>query len=535
MRFLVSNFNETQDLPALESPSIPEQPNPGINKEKNSIMLKAIFYARFHPERGPDVLHQFPAGSVSRSSAASSSTTNIDAAAAPPQSSCKTTDQVPFSDISAYLIPPHELSNRPLAICVQGYRVLGFPISIEGDGYERNRFVCNVCFAVDEEEEEVEEVERWEGLVRKTAAFFRGLEVEGEGGVLWEQEKVVDRAVAEGKEEERDGLIGWVLRRVFEQLNAFGECCVAVSPTQILNLKLEKRRSVGGKTAGRIKAWDVPLLIRALPDPESWTWDLVLQRIRPFVDGINHVAKIARLADVDLKLVKEAVRELVLHGRAMVLDIFHFQAVYALTSDFALLPGTTEILDECREYVAVDPNDGMFASVLSKEAKEGTSKTPDRSTIIDLYSVLKPGLSVADFCLSQQDRLANVDVRRFITFGVIKGFLKRMHKYALALDLPEILRTEPLPTTGIVDLDKAWRKAALSSGWATPPTDGFAALQEKMESEEERTRKERRALVKYLDGKHCLDQVCVEMAMQEMKVLEKVRGGAFGEVVVFCR
>ena len=481
-------------------------------------MLKSIFYARFHPERGPDILHQHPAGSVSRSaSAAGGLSSSI--------SSANGLSLLPFSSISAYVIPPHELSNRSLAMCAQGFRVLGFPISIEGEGYERNRFVFNVCFVV----EEREEVRCWEGVVGKMARFMKCLEIEGEGGVLRREEREVDERVARG-EDEHEGLVGRVLREVFEQLNAYAECCVWVSAMQVLNLRLEKSVRTTERPK-KVRAWDVPLLIRELPDQQGWTWDLVLEKVHPFVNGVNHVKRIARLADVDMKLVKKAVWELVLHERVMLLDIFHFQALYALTGAFALFVGNFEVIDECREYVAIDPKDGMFASVLDKQVIDESSGVPDRATILELYSILKPGLSVADLCLAHQSQLANIDVRRFITFGVIKGFLKRMHKYALALDPPDM---QAVPQTTVTDIDKAWRKAALSSGWATPPTDAVT-LQEKLETEEERARQEATKLVKFLDGNQCLDQICVEMGMHEKEVFGKVKSGKYGEVVVFCR
>jgi hypothetical protein len=304
----------------------------------------------------------------------------------------------------------------------------------------------------------------------------------------------------------------------------------------VLNLRVEeKRRKKSGRDkevkVRKVRAWDVPLFVRELPDQRGWTWDLVLEKVHPFVDGVNHVKRIARLTDVDMKLVKKAVWELVLHERVTLLDIFHFQAVYTLTADFALFVGNLEVIDECREYVTIDSKDGMFASVLDKQVIDECSGMPDRARILELYSILKPGLSVADLCLAHQSQLANIDVRRFITFGVIKGFLKRMHKYALALDPPDM---QVAPQTTVEDLDKAWRKAALSSGWATPPVD-VVSLQEKLETEEERARQEGAKLVRFLDGNHCLDQICVEMGMHEKEVLGKVKSGKFGEVVVFCR
>jgi hypothetical protein len=503
-------------------------------------MLKSIFYARFHPLRGPDILHQHPPGSISTRSSASASGVGL-ASSSIASSSGEGFSLLPFSSISAHVIPPHELSNRSLEICARGFRVLGWPVSLEGEGYERNRFVFNVGFVVEEEDAGGDkDGECWGVVVAKMAGFMRGLEVEGEGGVLRSEERESDEWVARGGEEEREreGLVGRVLREVFEQLNRYAECCVWVSETQVLNLRLERKRRdiVGQETVlqrGKLKvrAWDVPLLVRALPEQEGWTWDLVLEKVQPFVDGVNHVKKIARLADVDLKLVRKAVMELVLHERVILLDVFHFQAVYVLTGDFTLFVGNLEVIDECREYVAIDSKDGMFASVLDKQTIEDSAGTPDRATILELYSILKPGLCVADFCLAHQNQLANIDVRRLITFGVIKGFLKRMHKYALALDPPDMQVTSE---STAIDLDRAWRKAALSSGWATPPTD-LVSLQEQLETEEERARQEGAKLVRYLDGRHCLDQICVEMGMHEKEVMGKVKSGKFGEVVVFCR
>lgn len=43
----------------------------------------------------------------------------------------------------------------------------------------------------------------------------------------------------------------------------------------------------------------------------------------------------------------------------------------------------------------------------------------------------------------------------------------------------------------------------------------------------------------FLDGKHCMDEICVAMRLSERKVLERLRSGrtrgVWGEVVVFCK
>ena len=485
-------------------------------------MLQAIFYARFHPERGPSVIHQYPDGSLIRQQTSSS-------------------DHEPclsFSDISAYVIPPYELCDQALSICTNGYRVLGFPISLEDTKYDRNRFTFNVCFVLDE----ADDVRLWQQVVKKTAAFFRGLEEED--GLL-QAEELLDNmkwAGEDGYPVEDVGVIYPLLKGIMEDLNAYGETCTRVDETQVLNLRLISPRCAPPK----VRSWDVPLLICSLPTPEQWTWDLTLQRIRPHLNGVNHVKRIAELADVECKLVRRAVQELLHHEYITLLDIFHFQAIYGVTTDFSYFVTDPDMVRECANYIKTDAEHSQL----------------DAKSVIDLYRSLSPGLTLRDFVLTHPNQFQAVDARRFITFGVIKGFLRRIHKYALAISSANTPPAHALlggsdssPTKAyprsnedvVREFDRAWRKAALSSGWATPPyeppqmqaQDAVAvessAPQGSLDSAEDlKQRREDEMLRKYLDGQHCLDEVCVAMGMSEKRIVERVRNKrVFGEVVLF--
>lgn len=41
--------------------------------------------------------------------------------------------------------------------------------------------------------------------------------------------------------------------------------------------------------------------------------------------------------------------------------------------------------------------------------------------------------------------------------------------------------------------------------------------------------------MQYLDGPHCMDEICVAMHMSEKKVVDKLRTARFGEVIFFCK
>ncbi|KAK4543996.1 hypothetical protein LTR36_004770 [Oleoguttula mirabilis] len=490
-------------------------------------MLKAIFYARFHPGRGPSVIHQYPNGSIMRD---------------------RTSNAVPllsFSDISAYIIPPYELCNKPLSICTEGYRVLGFPMSPEDAKYERNRFTFNVCFVLDESAD----ARPWEPIVRKAAAFFRAMEEED--GLLQAEESLegLKWAGEDGYPTDDIGIVRSLLETILEDVNAYAETCIRINELHVLNLRLTPHRPAPPK----VRAWNVPLLIRALPSPEEWTWDLTLQRIYPHLDGVKHVQCIAELADVELKLVKRAVRELMYHDHAILLDLFHFQAIYAPTADLVWFVQDREMLEECCQYVTVDQANNILSSDNNGESNGSTTK-PTAATMVALYSSLGPGFLLYDFVLAHEAQLANVDIRRFITFGVIKGFLRRVHKYALAIESsssrtlgasdPSPSKSKPKSGEDIVkEFDRAWKRAALTSGWATPPTEPPAPVvaaglgnDSKISAELEEARSEKdEKLGGYMDGKHCMDEICVAVKTSEKKVVERIKDGRFGEVVLFNR
>jgi hypothetical protein len=470
------------------------------------IMLKSIFYSRFHPDRGPSVIHQYPENSIR----------------APPGEE----SLLCWSDISSYIIPPYDLCNQPVSICANGYRVLGYPISLEHEQYHRNRFTFNVCFVLSDQED----AHPWQQMLRKIVRFFVQLEwdacklqtEEDLPGLKWAGEVGYPGPA---------GAVYMVLERIGQDLNQYGETCIRVDDVHVLNLRLELPKEFAKKAPAKVRAWHVPLLVRSIPTQGEWTWDLTLQRIHAHIDGIRHVRKIADLADVELKLVKRGVRELVYHGRAIVLDIFHFQAIYTCTDELVCFARDPDLQDECRHYIH----------------DEGGEDVPTREHVLDLYTSLRPGIQLQEFCLTHRSQLSPIDVRRFITFGIIKGFIRRVHKYALAKphrpaspSSARLARSKPrsggVDDDAVREFERAWTKAALSSGWATPPSGPHPASFGKSYKSADRVRTEEDERLRgYLDGKHALDQICVDLRMSEKKVLERLRSGRLGEVILWNR
>ena len=78
--------------------------------------------------------------------------------------------------------------------------------------------------------------------------------------------------------------------------------------------------------------------------------------------------------------------------------------------------------------------------------KRGKSVNIKGEKLFELYCSLKHGMRYDAFCMKYNTNALNVDDRRFITFGLIRGYVKRVHEF------PVLLRKatrNPGPTAGL--------------------------------------------------------------------------------------
>lgn len=287
------------------------------------------------------------------------------------------------------------------------------------------------------------------------------------------------------------------------------------------------------------------------------------------------------------------------------LNTFHFGAIYAATAEIGVFVEDTKMQDECRRYI-VTPHSPFKNSISDSTSSANAATThapsssynapssfllkhhkssnlnpstasslptpPSRATVLHLYASLRQGLPLRDWCLAHASSLAYIDIRRFITFGIIKGFLYRSHRYAIALRAADTAADAAVAAAEEAmrnhrDAEKTWRKAAMSSGWRTPVAlheeaaldGGFGGMvaRGKSEVEVEADQKKKKGedqadgkmpgaeelgkgrsladqlLARYLDGCHCLDEVCTDTGMGQQEAIKKLR--ALGDVVFVNR
>ncbi|KAI9820133.1 MAG: Nitrogen permease regulator 2 [Thelocarpon impressellum] len=408
-------------------------------------MIKAIFFSQFLAKEGPKILHQVPANSITPS---------------------PTSSTPPLFDADALiplLIPRQELCDRLVCTAANRHRVVGQPVCIASRRYARNELLFNFALVLDE----AADPSRYLAVVRKLARLFRALEEQG--GFLTKDLK-----------EGRRGKVYALCEIVLEDLNNYCECMIPIDEFNTVNIKLFPLYP----PPPAVRAWHVPLSTVRLESLMDVNWDLTMQKIVPFIDGINSVRRIAELADTDYKLVKKCVEHLLYYGCLLMLDVFQFGAVYAPTPEIDMLLEDAAMQDECAAYIA----------------SSGPPLPP--ADIVALYMSLHVRLPLRVWAVEYAAAVASIDLRRFITFGCIKGFLYRVQKYAFAP-----------PGLALGRRHHRQHSHGLS---ASRPGD-IPAL----------------PLARFLDGTHCFDEICAEMQCSEKELLRKLK--TMGDVQVIHR
>lgn len=165
-----------------------------------------------------------------------------------------------------------------------------------------------------------------------------------------------------------------------------------------------------------INDWDVPVALLELLSRVDGNWDLTMRRILPFIDGVNHVKRIAQLADADLGLTRACMEHLMFYGCIFIVDIFQYFNMYTVRPAIAKLADEEALGYECAVYVT----------------RPGYP-TPSYPEVLRLYSLLRAGTTLHDWIEDNDIDSKGIDVRRFVTFGVLQGFLRRVHRYPIYL------------------------------------------------------------------------------------------------------
>jgi hypothetical protein len=101
----------------------------------------------------------------------------------------------------------------------------------------------------------------------------------------------------------------------------------------------------------------------------------------------------------------------------MMIDIFQYANMYTLKPSITRLAADESIISECGTYIT-----------------RSGSIPPSWPTLLRLYSKLLPGTTVHQWIEANDVLNLGIDPRRFVSFGIIKGFLRRVHRWPVRVN-----------------------------------------------------------------------------------------------------
>lgn len=441
------------------------------------VPITAIFYAVFHPTEGTKVLNQVPEGSIGNSSTSDSNGIIFN-----------------FDTIKNYIIPKPKLCNKLISIKIDRFKVLGYPVNIENEKYSRNSFNFNFCFVFPYNSDTTP----YESAIKRMGKMFQVLEeqsfilskLDKFGSFFKNKDEyptenllMINEFITPGfRRTQKVNLssIESLIHQIYQDLNNYSECCIPLDSANSVDIKLFPILPPPVNT----KAYQVPILTIKLSLLVDINWDPTMLKILPYIDGINSIKRISQLADADYILTKQCIQHLMHYKCINMIDIFQFSNIYAPTNHIGNFLTLNNIAEECQAYIITNepnllnelpvnedldiqsstfPNSASptskHSSIFKASKKKFSGETtviPSKASLFYLYRSLNQGQTVKEWYMQHRKYLNNIDVRRFINFGVIRGILYRVHSYPILNSLTKSLENKnDNELDKIIDLFKA--------------------------------------------------------------------------------
>lgn len=261
---------------------------------------------------------------------------------------------------------------------------------IEDERYPRNQFIWNLAFVFDQRSD----LSGFEPVVRKCGRIFRACELDSQ--------YLTHRSTRAN--------IQNVIDQMFEDLNSYSETSITIDGINYLELKLFPFYP----NPAVVEDWHVPVPLIDFSKVRDDNWDITAQRVSEHINGVNHVSRIAELAEADIDCVRLCVQHFLYYQVIMMIDIFQYSNMYTVKPAIQKMSRDSSVSVECGIYTT-----------------RPDYQQPSWPVLLELYSALRPGITVHQWAIDNAQAVRGIDIRRFITFGIIKGFVRRVHRWPI--------------------------------------------------------------------------------------------------------
>lgn len=236
----------------------------------------------------------------------------------------------------------------------------------------------------------------------------------------------------------------------------------------------------------------------------QYDWDLAINWVICHIDGVTTARQICKISEVDMEIVRACLRVLKHHGFVALIDMFFFTNRYETVSSVthALLQTENKLLTEAVAFClrgqsnpsgsqenspffhgVGSPTDSSNRSLLGTSlrmalAASATSTASDmivqrvqrredylkvRTALAELYNACSRAENIGELWLSilageklqhvthldWQKMFSLIDHRRFATFGVVHGLLRRVHNFPMYRAGSSAVGRHPPPPVGL--------------------------------------------------------------------------------------
>lgn len=159
-------------------------------------------------------------------------------------------------------------------------------------------------------------------------------------------------------------------------------------------------------------------------------------QILPYINGFNHIDRIAAVADVALGLVLDCIKHLILLGVAIMVPVFQYSNVYRPTPKLAQLAKCKMLQERCIEQCSK-----VNYSNCSNTATTAKAKVRD---IFRMFASMAHGATFGELCVRFNPAALNINEKQMVLFGLLEGLIRRVEKYPITVQRNLFYDDEPI-------------------------------------------------------------------------------------------
>eukprot|EP00759_Apiculatamorpha_spiralis_P042687 PhF_6_TR40577/c0_g1_i1/m.60849/K20405/NPRL2; nitrogen permease regulator 2-like protein len=401
--------------------------------------LQGVLYCEFDNHKGQQISHQAPPKAFTESN---------------------------FNDIANFVIPKAELNARITILrASSGLSIMYLCREIRNELYPRHKFTFSIAF-VFKPSTPRDIIMSYREPLRKIVHELRCLEQDGM--VLFRLSSQFNDVIPDNipllpslTSGHFSGLnIQDVIQTLYESLRAPPfECVVTLHPSHVVIVNAVVPMAV--PDTSHVTPWSVPVRKFALPKPEDT--DALVYDVCRMVDGKSHCYALAHRLHADVDWVIRAVKHLVAHQYADIIDIFQYSNLYATTEKFGVFSAmsdkdvmhsfvtsvvepsqqnvTTQQLSSRRSLRSLTGESMDVAPIAGYWDHTTVAATPEEQFsccmwVLSRFSSVGPFESVSEVLSRQQPQhscwrsvASTISAPKLIRTAVLYGIIRRVHEY----------------------------------------------------------------------------------------------------------